>query len=931
MSWVHGLLLSLCVLAAASSWGQTALLMDLSNLPPTLSERLIRQHPGLSSSAIGYRELERILRDLILNEHYDAAEIQQVGSGPDARYRIVLGEMQKILSLDFDGNNSLGEVELRREFGLTDKSPFDQQLMIEAAERVRSFYEAQGFAQTRVDLVFERVPETGVKVKVNIHEGPRTTIQDFQFLTANEELAKGAQRALRSHRGSAINDKVLNGIRSDLRSYLGKNRYFRAEITDPQIEAYDQNSKARLIFQLRHGDRYSLDINGNRGIRLSALTSVLDLNNFSTSNPNVAAELATKVKNYYISQGYARAEVSGREENGNQAFEKIIRLSITEGPRVKTKRIDWIGQMSQPPKAYTDFLMDHASPIFSEGYFVKEDLDAALKMLVTDRWNLGYLRARVVSTRTSYNVTRDEISIQINFDEGPLTKIRSIRFEGTQALQEPELRESLLFKENEPLKLNALEESIQNLRRRYQDKGYLEMNLINERDDLVKYSDDNTAVDVVFQVYEGPQIQVGSIVVEGNSITRDEVIMKELEFKPGDTLTPALLDESISRLQRLGHFSSVDIRTVEEKTPISLRTVVVRVTDRDPGLFNLGFGVNSDRGLTVRGYTGIAYRNIGGTGRGVSARVDANYNVNEIKYLERKLTLGYLEPYLFDSRVRGRVSLTRASTVSDYNNRLGAEVNQMTYTLEQDLTSHVLLTWDVWSLATVRDFTLSENNQVSLMDIGSTALNVDFDFRDHPFNPTRGSFTRLNLEYGSPALMSTDTIEYVRSIANYSHYTGFKKWGLVWANSLRLGYLKNLSTRPDGSVPYDKKGLILGGQSTIRGFTPEEAFPNRYDFMPNYDSVRERYSLTTEANMYLIKSELRFPIWGNIGGAVFYDGGAVSVKGVSMETPYRHSAGLALRYSTPVGAASLEYAWKLNAKGSRGETPAVFHFSIGTF
>lgn len=922
------LALLFAVLTPAAARAQ-AYPLDLSDLPAELRATLERQNPQLDGRVLTFPEANRLLADLIQNQQYDAAELRLVPGPSGPRYRLVLGRIQKILSLEFRGLSSLSEYEVRREFGLTDKASFDAQLLIEAAERVRAYYESQGFDQAKVDLEFERAANQGVKVRVGVTEGPRTVIGEIEVLTANADLAKKLKRELRGYRKEPINDKTMSEIRADLRAFLSRERYYRTEVADPQIESIENGARARLVYQFRNVDRYFVEMEGNVKISTASLTGMLNLPEFSSSNPNVGAEIGSKVKSHYVNRGYARAEVHVKEEPGKQPFERVIRLAINEGPRIRIRRIDWIGRYSSTPEELTRALMRHASDVMADNYFVKEDLDDALKSLVTDRWNQGYLRARIVSTRSSYNAARDEIAIQVNFDEGPLTQIRSIRFEGLARLNEAELRELFRFKEGEALKLGDLEAGIVALRQKYRALGYLEMNLINERQDLVRYNADNTLVDVVFQIYEGPQVQVGSIVVEGNTLTRDYVVLKELEFGIGDTLTPERMDESISRLQRLGHFSSVEIRTLEEKTPISVRTVIVRVQDRDPGLFNLGFGVNSDRGFTVRGYSGIAYRNIYGTGRGISARVDANYNVNDIKYLERKLTVGYLEPYLFDSRVRGRVNLTRAISVSDYSKRIAAEVNQTTYTLEQDITSHILLAWDVWSLATVRDFDITNDQQLSLMDIATTGLTLDFDYRDHPFNPTRGLFSRLNVEYGSPWLGSTRTIEYGRGIASLAHYWPIRSW--VWANSVRMGYLKNLSTEVNGAVPFDKKGLLLGGQSTIRGFTPDEAFPNRYDFGTAFDTTKDRYNLTTEANMYLYKSELRFPVWGAIGGAVFYDGGAVFVRGVDIETPYRHSAGIALRYATPVGAVSFEYGVKLNPKSDRGEVPGVFHFSIGTF
>jgi outer membrane protein assembly factor BamA len=345
----------------------------------------------------------------------------------------------------------------------------------------------------------------------------------------------------------------------------------------------------------------------------------------------------------------------------------------------------------------------------------------------------------------------------------------------------------------------------------------------------------------------------------------------------------------------------------------------------------------------LRGYIGIAYRNLLGTGRGVSLRLQGNYNVTDIRYVESRVVLGYLEPYIFDTRVRGRLNMARSAAVVDYDKKKVSQVNSFTASLEEDFTSHILGIWDVWGIATIRDFGLDQAlyppdiTQV----IGTTGPTLDLDFRDNPFNPTRGTFTRFSAEYSSPWLGSTETpvssINYWRATLSFTHYTNLGRWQrqpVVWANQVRGGYLKNLSNLSNDpldkdGVPWDKKGFTLGGQTTVRGFEAgtQDTFPNDKDL--GIASTDSTFYLTTDSTMYLIKSELRFPVYGNLGGALFYDGGSVEIRGLEFEDHYRDSSGFGIRYNTPVGPVSLDMAWKLDMRP--GESPWRIHLSIGTF
>jgi len=98
-----------------------------------------------------------------------------------------------------------------------------------------------------------------------------------------------------------------------------------------------------------------------------------------------------------------------------------------------------------------------------------------------------------------------------------------------------------------------------NLKSFYQNEGYLEYKLKNENESLTTYSESNALVRLYFDVHEGPKVVAQSIDIEGNTRTKDKIIFLELDFKPGETLNPAKIEESVQRLQRTGYFNSVEI------------------------------------------------------------------------------------------------------------------------------------------------------------------------------------------------------------------------------------------------------------------------------------------------------------------------------------------------------------------------------------
>ncbi len=847
----------------------------------------------------------------------------------------------QIKSFLWKNNEAFTTSEIENIFSYKNGEAFNERRLYDSAERVRLAYVSRGYVDAQIDIELSEVSDSERAVTLTLTEGRPQLITEIEVLTTNSNLKNQLQRVTRKFLKTPATATSQEEIISEMREFLQNKRYLRARVENPVVQELIP-SEMKLSFRILDPDVYFVEYKGLKHFSSGRMDEELALGSTLSTNPNFAAELANKVKSRYLQEGFARVEVEAVELPGGRNFEKKISIRIKENSRIRINSFQISGQFSEKTEFARKKVFQFGGPLLEKGYFSSEMLDKGLAEFVTSRRNLGFLQAQVLSQRATYNASRNAVDIFVTFDEGPLTKIESLTFEGNVSFTTAELLEQFDVKEQDPLDILKLDNSLKKLIQFYKQNGFLEMFIENQKDQGVSLDSSQTRASVSIRIFEGPLVKVGSIRIEGLTLTRPEIVRRELEFKEGDTLTPETISGSIRNLQRQLNFS-VEISTLEDRTNVSSRTVVIRVTERDPGSFNIGMGATNERQLTLRGFAGISYRNLFGTARAVSLRVEGNYNIANIQYLERKVTLGYLEPYLLNSQTRGRISLSNSSALDDTDTTLANEITQVTFTLEKDFTNYFTTSWDLWSLATITNFKWKDDEILNSNRIASTAFNFDLDFRDHPFTPTSGTFSKLTLEYGSPDLGSSKTIEYLRGFASVSQYTNLSGGDWIWANSIRGGYLKNLnkiSRDEGGGVPYDKKGFSLGGQATVRGFEPGEKFPNIFEL-----GIRD-YALQTEAYLWVVKTELRFPIYSNIGGALFYDGGSVTLnddvpiaEGSSILVPYstkvtdryRDTVGVALRYNTPAGALSIETAWKLDRRSDRNENQLPILISFGTF
>lgn len=945
--------------------------LKFSGVPMSLAGGLKKRFPFVFEREVTLAEVDEIVRYLMATGSFSNIEVldRQVSEGSRERELILTASiLRKIQSVSISGSKRLSSFEVERLLNIKEGQTFERKNLLAAADELRRAYEKVGYHNSKVEIDFDLPNDNEVRIGVAIDEGVPLRINDVTIDSLNPEIVRRVGRLANRIKGRVLTEDELMDFQKRAGDMLVDNRFLTSRLLAPQITYNADRTQAKIAYTVENPYKFEFRIQGNLFFSDNRIIRQIESEKLTGATASPAPDMAERIRRLYQSAGYANVEVDFNEQTFGADWIQKISFTIKENPRVRVKRIEISGNVSRPAAYYAQFIRASISDLIGSGYYNRKDIEDGGKQLVTELQNQGYLRAKLQSQRAEYSKDKTTVTIYLNVDEGPLTQVRQIRFDGVDAFPKAQLLEVIKIKAGAALSLKDLEESIQILKEFYRSEGFLEMKIVNEteRNKIVTYNDSNTQATITFQINEGPRVRVGSIVLQGNSFTKDYVIRRELMFSTGDVLTPEKLDESIFRLQRLGLFGRVQVKTLEEGSSIAERTVIVDITERDPGLFTMGIGAdNADNQekITFRGYLGVSYRNLMGTGRGISFRADPRFATDpRINYLEHRIATSYLEPYIFGGSNRGRVNLVRDVRWDNISpNERGQEVttileeNSFSLLFERDLTRHIKLTFTGYGFANFRRFERQTERTVQTQNVAKIGPLIEFDYRDDIFSPTRGSYSFLNFEYSDPVLGSSrdefQTINFVKANASFTAYQPlFKRKDLVWANSVRSGYLANVSNAPNAKIP-SQEAFFLGGRTTVRGFergadpNRDERFPNRFDLFSDGDANLNQFFVTSDSYFYLLKTELRFPISknmpviGELGGAIFYDGGAVylSQPDVNLPFPYRDAIGLALRIPTPVGPLNAEVGCKLRRRtfrtttGERKESPCVFTFSVGAF
>lgn len=906
--------------------------LNLSDWPADVVDRMKRVAPELTQKDLDAEKLNVILKKIDQSMQFNSLKVMLFPS----EIRLVGEISASVEKIEFEGLKDLSESEALSILNLNLRSGLDDDSLKAAADKLVQYYREQGYRFAEVSYAV--ISQTTIKKNIlfTVKAKDRTRLSEIRIEGIDPKAIQDIESQLKIFIFKPVlNQETMNKLNSEVRRQLSTHGFFLTQLTSPQIVFSADELSARVIYKLNKSNPYSVEIINAAEFPVSYLENdVLKLDTYYSKDVNFGGELVEKLKAFYISEGFPHIDIAYYERKEGQKI--VMTFNLEEGGYTRLTHLKFVGQLSRSEKYYRDKFFSMAPEKLERKIFIRDDIETTAKNLLTELQNEGFVNARLgrIQIGTDRENPKDGFAT-IQLDEGPQLIVDSIDFEGVVTQPREKLLEVMQLRVGEALNLNKLELGLTYLKTFYMNQGYIEFKLLNENKDLMTYTDKNTRGHLKFVVQEGPKVEVESILIEGNEMTHDKVILLEIDIQQGDILTPAKIEESISRLQRTGHFSSNEITTVEAGTNISKRTVLIKVTEREPGVYTIGAGATNENNGTIRGYTGVAYRNIGGWGRGLSARVEGNYNFADVKYLEHKIILGGVEPYLFDTRARLRLNITRSRSISDINIKKVTELNSGALSVEQDFTSHVTGIWNLWSVSTYIDHGITPedeiryNYQYESLVIGSTGPSVDVDYRDNIFNPTRGSYSRLSAEYASVFLSNNNVDDFLRITGQSTWYFPvLPQKGVIFAQSFSGGYVQDLQSGGVG-VPFDKKGFTLGGRTTIRGFGSGEIFPSSEASSSQY--IGAAYRFNSHASYELVKSEIRFPLiakW-DLMGAIFYDGGQVLLDGFNFADKWRDAVGIGLRYLTPIGPLNLEYGHKLDRKD--GESEGAFYLSVGVF
>jgi outer membrane protein insertion porin family len=794
-------------------------------------------------------------------------------------------------------------------------------------------------------------------------EQPKSTAPQKESWTVTTISFSGLQSLSEQELTTSLPLKLMDKITipgtelSGALQYLWKLQLF-SDITVEKIDLGQKNIALKFtVTELPSLDQVSFS--GNSKLDSEELKKTAALVTGKKISQQDLLTAANKIEKSYASKGYLTAEAKFRlQESGKNQVKAFF--SITEGPKVSIEKITFHGNTAFSQKKLKGAFKETNQnswwrKIFGTPKLDTEKFSEDKNLLVEFYRNNGYRDAHILRDEISYTKDKKGLFLDIYLEEGQKYHIRNITWTGnakefatteildkTFRIKQGDLYNPKLIQER--LNFSQDNSDVSSL---YLDRGYLSFKTTIE-ENIVKPD----MVDLVITLHEGEPFQFNTILIKGNTKTKDHVIRRELYTIPGDMFSRKNVVRSIREISMLNYFDpqqiSPDIQPNPENNTVDL---TYNVTEKQTDTFNASVGY-SGSGFT--GALGVTFSNFSlqdifnreaykplphGDGQQLGLQWQfGSYNYNT-------LSLSFTEPWAFGGPTAVGFSAFKTHRAYDYTND---SIDNPT-TIDQYGTTLSIgrrLTWpdDYSSINWKLKFLHSEGGFLSFVDFVdpnapvkadefSITQTISRNSIDSPLYPRRGSKNWFTAELaGGPLPGTVDFYKFTESSSFYFPITN----KVVWNISMQHGYLSTF-TKND-YIPYTEY-FYMGGT----GMSSLPTIPLR-----GYDDRSLGSKLgggSTGSSLYAgniyskFSSELRYPFTLSpsisIYGLVFAEAGDLWENRQAVNfSKLKKSAGLGLRVYLPIiGQIGLDYGYGFDAVDSipsKDKQGWSFMFSFGS-
>ncbi len=725
---------------------------------------------------------------------------------------------------------------------------------------------------------------------------------------------------LRARPGTPFDERVVD---EDIRAL------YRMGFFD-DVRAELDEKDGRLVLTYRVVERplvRELKIEGYKALGREELETALKVRPQTILDPEKVRRGIQEARKLYEKKGYVDAKIES-ETTPVGENEVVLTYRVNEGKRIRIAKIHFEGVRHFSPRKLRRIMQTKQKWFLSfltgAGNLDREVLKTDAERLTAFYYDNGFIDVRIDEPIIARE--KDGLHVTIKVDEGEVYKVGRTELAGDLLPEAEEAAAKLNLKAGDTFRASRLRQDISLLTEVYGDRGYAFVNVTPE----TAVHPETRTVDVAYRISKGPEVYFDRIEISGNTKTRDKVIRRELQVQEQQRFSGTGLRRSQERLRRLGFFEDVTLTTRRSDTPDRLN-LLVDVKEGPTGSLAAGAGVSSGEAFLFN----VRLAEINLFGRGQRLVLNADFGS-----IRQKFSLSFTEPYLLDTQLTfgfeafnwrlefdeftrsgsgGNVRFRYPFPALGYEKFLGYSLEDTRLGLEYRLEDAEIKNVSPTAATVIRAEQGSELTS-------SLIPGLFRDTRNHPFDPTAGSYQALTFEFAGLG----GTSHFYKAEARGRWYYPFYRsasWG-TFVLSEGVSFAFGRSYRgPSAELPLFER-YFPGGINSVRGYDVRSLGPR----VPVFDARGRliRLDAIGGSQQFISNTELIFPLVESLGlrGVLFFDAGEAftAARGIDFGD-LRLAYGAGIRWLSPIGPLRIEVGFPVQRRVD--DSSSAVNFSFG--
>ena len=342
----------------------------------------------------------------------------------------------------------------------------------------------------------------------------------------------------------------------------------------------------------------------------------------------------------YQDKGYLKAYVEPKVIENKDTSEVLIEMNIVEGNEVKVAFIRFHGNTHFSANELKRQMSTKENGFLALGKFNEFKFEEDKSKIVKYYADRGYYKAKVDNVKFTYQwrdakiKNEQDLIIDIYITEGDKYYFGDISFKGNIIIPSDNIQRDLKSKKGALYNYTYHMSDYQGIQNKYSERGYIFRQVIP----IITVNEESKVVNIMYDIIENDKAHIENITIEGNTKTKDFVIQRYIDIKPGEIFNSAKIQRIQERLYNTQFFENININ-VKPGSAEGLMELVLNVQDGRSAMVSGGGGFSTGSGF--KAFASIREQNF--LGRGLQIGLSGEYGETQ-----KRIAFNFAEPYLLN-------------------------------------------------------------------------------------------------------------------------------------------------------------------------------------------------------------------------------------------------------------------------------------------